>query len=285
MAGKKKCFVISPIGKPGEDTRRFANWFLNGIVRPALEDLFEVRRGDEDRESEIITTKVIERIREADLIVADLSGSNPNVFYELGVAHSFERRVIQMIRGNPADVPFDVNPVRTIGYSVHEFDDLGLYQKELREAAEATMKAEKVRNPVTAAQGVANLSTGADSEKELIETLAEQVAELRSIVLRPVGGLIPPSYQEYIATDGTPRARIDSSDIAGAPVRYFLEKSRRSQLAAIEPTARQEIVEDIVAQVLATRATRGAWVTHKRLDAIADDVIKRYWEGRASGRK
>ena len=64
--------------------------------REELEDAFEVRRADDDHGAEIITTKVIERIKEADLVIADMSESNPNVFYELGVAHSFERRVIQM---------------------------------------------------------------------------------------------------------------------------------------------------------------------------------------------
>jgi hypothetical protein len=184
MADKKQCFVISPIGKPGSETRRLANWFLNGIVKPALEEEFEVRRADDDHGGEIITTKVIERIKEADLVIADMSESNPNVFYELGVAHSFERRVIQMIRGDASAIPFDVNPVRTLSYTVHEFDDLERYREALWRAVQDTMKADKVRNPVTQAQGVAQLSTGADSQKELIETLAAEVAELKQ-ALRP----------------------------------------------------------------------------------------------------
>jgi hypothetical protein len=268
MPAKKKCFVISPIGKPGEEPRRYANWFLNGIVKPALEDLFEVRRGDDDRESEIITTKVIERIREADLIVADLTGSNPNVFYELGVAHSFERRVIQMIRGNPADVPFDVNPVRTVPYSVHEFDDLGRYQKELREAAQAMMRAEKVRNPVTAAQGVANLSTGADSQKELIETLAREVAELRSIVTRPSGG-----YLEFVDDSGRPRSTDNLLRRQRETIRRAVTEMCDQQIASVESGERFDFVEDILQKAL---SQIGPSPTVGDLRRLADDTLPRY---------
>jgi hypothetical protein len=79
--------VISPIGAAGSDERKHADMTLNSIIRPALSDsgtIFDVKRGDESAKIGIIADHLIVEILESDLIVADLSFLNPNVFYELG---------------------------------------------------------------------------------------------------------------------------------------------------------------------------------------------------------
>ena len=92
----KRCFVISPIGATGSVERKHADMTLNAIIRPALSEsgtTLNVKRGDESAEIGMITDHMIAEILESDLIVADLSFLNPNVFYELGIAHSEEKPV------------------------------------------------------------------------------------------------------------------------------------------------------------------------------------------------
>jgi len=91
-------FVVSPIGKSGTPEYRRAKLVLDFIIKKAFpKPHWTVVRADDEESPDSISTQVIRRIRESDLIVADLSGHNPNVFYELAVAHGYERPVIHMI--------------------------------------------------------------------------------------------------------------------------------------------------------------------------------------------
>src|SRR5687767_606167 len=93
-----ECFVISPIGPADSEVRRRADGVLSAIIEPAVGPLNLVPvRADRISESGHITTQVIEHVLKAAAIVADLSDHNPNVFYELAVAHAFSRPVVQII--------------------------------------------------------------------------------------------------------------------------------------------------------------------------------------------
>ena len=65
------------------------------------------------------TGKIIDQIwtgiTTAKVLVADLTGRNPNVFYELGLAHALEKPVV-LICANEVDVPFDLKHIRVIYY-------------------------------------------------------------------------------------------------------------------------------------------------------------------------
>src|ERR1700730_8486706 len=119
----KRCFVISPIGDPGSSVRKHAEMTLNAIIRPALkesETTFEVNRGDESAEIGMITDHLITEILESDLIVADLSFLNPNVFYELGIAHSEEKPVIH-IAHRETKLPFDNIGMRAVMFDLSDW--------------------------------------------------------------------------------------------------------------------------------------------------------------------
>jgi hypothetical protein len=110
----------------------------------------------------------------ADLIVADLTDHNPNVHYELGVAHSLRKHVIPMIVKGQT-LPFDNMPVRTIFYSRDHPRDQAIAVGALRSAADAELAGE-VQNPVTHALGTLELSKGDDKDK-VIATLSTQIAD------------------------------------------------------------------------------------------------------------
>jgi hypothetical protein len=174
----KKCFVISPIGDPSGSIRHEADWVLNGLIRPALHPEFEVERADVYPKNDVITNQVILAIKNADLIVADLTGHNPNVFYELAVAHAFEKPVVPMIRSDQA-IPFDNHPMGTIHYSRERFDFWEQAKADLRQAAAAaTAAGHTVSNPITMALGVGKMATSGDSRDRVIADLAEKVERL-----------------------------------------------------------------------------------------------------------
>ena len=63
-----------------------------------------------------IMTDIWKSIRQSKLVVADLTGRNPNVFYELGLAHAIQKPVI-LLSQNISDVPFDLRHLPVIIYS------------------------------------------------------------------------------------------------------------------------------------------------------------------------
>ncbi len=103
------CFVISPFGEP------FDTYFTH-IVKPAVEEcgLLAVR-GDSLYRPTSIMDDIWEGIREAKFLIAELTHRNPNVFYELGLAHALSKPVI-LISNSIDDVPFDLRSIRVLTY-------------------------------------------------------------------------------------------------------------------------------------------------------------------------
>jgi hypothetical protein len=77
-----------------------------------------------------ITDQIWHGIRRADVVVADISESNPNVFYELGLAHALGKEVMITAQGL-ALPPFDVSITRLLRY---ELTDLPSFETKLRKA-------------------------------------------------------------------------------------------------------------------------------------------------------
>ena len=114
----KKCFVISPIGQPGSDVREQADAVLDYIIEPALKGMeIEAVRADKLAEPGLVTDQVIGAILNYDLCIADLSGQNPNVFYELAIAQAAERPVV-LLKLAGEIIPFDVKDYRLIEYDL-----------------------------------------------------------------------------------------------------------------------------------------------------------------------
>jgi hypothetical protein len=109
-ASRRSCFVISPIGQYGSETRNHMDTVFHCIIEPALSDRYEVVRGDYVARPGRITEQFVEDILANDLIVCVLTGNNPNVYYELAIAESAARPII-VLRHRGDEVPFDVKPI------------------------------------------------------------------------------------------------------------------------------------------------------------------------------
>jgi hypothetical protein len=106
------CFVIMPF--------RPELAFLFRILKAAVQQVFPnlaVERGDDKVLTKPILEKIVDFIRQADVIVADCSGRNPNVFYELGIAHALERRVVLITSDEIDQAPADIRAYEFISYA------------------------------------------------------------------------------------------------------------------------------------------------------------------------
>lgn len=116
-------FVISQIGEKGSPERHRADEIFEHVVMPAAAAAgLEAKRSDLDPTPGVITTQIIKGIINAKAVVADLTGGNPNVYFELGVAQSFAKPLVLLIKDAKA-LPFDVKGEKTI--SVGDGEVLG----------------------------------------------------------------------------------------------------------------------------------------------------------------
>ena len=85
-------------------------------LRDAADDAgLRCRRADEIWENTAVIQDIVTLIDKSFVVVSDCTGRNPNVFYEIGIAHSLGREVV-MITQADADIPFDLRHLRYIKY-------------------------------------------------------------------------------------------------------------------------------------------------------------------------
>ena len=118
------CFILMPFAT------EFDRVYFDAIKPAALEAAADIKitmsvsRADEYASPSHITRDIIEMLCRCTCAIADLTGGNPNVFYELGVVHAMGDKTI-MIAQNLAELPFDLRNYRVLGYAP---DDTGLAQ-------------------------------------------------------------------------------------------------------------------------------------------------------------
>jgi hypothetical protein len=103
-------FVLMPFSEEMEPI------YKDHIEKVAAEMGLSVGRGDDFFTSDSIMSDVWAGIYHSQVIIAECTGRNPNVFYEIGVAHTIGKRVI-LLTQNKDDVPFDIRHIRFIEYS------------------------------------------------------------------------------------------------------------------------------------------------------------------------
>lgn len=108
--GGATCFVMQPFAAP-------LGGYYELIFRPAIEQagMTAVRADAEIFGTGKIIDQIWRGIQDAQILIAELTTKNPNVFYELGLAHASEKPVI-LISSNEDDVPFDLRHIRVILY-------------------------------------------------------------------------------------------------------------------------------------------------------------------------
>ncbi len=105
----KLCFVLMPFDNS------FKPVYSKAIKQAVKKARMKAKRADEIFATTPIVQDVWEYINKAALIVADVTDRNPNVFYEVGLAHALPKRLV-ILTQKKEDVPFDIQHIRWIKY-------------------------------------------------------------------------------------------------------------------------------------------------------------------------
>jgi hypothetical protein len=158
------CFVVMPFQDLfGAEYER--------VIRPAIEDVgLECKRGDEIYSQQLIAQDIWKSIRGARVVVAELSGRNPNVMYEIGMAHAIGKPIVLLTR-DQADVPFNLRALRFIYYDPNN----PFWGQDLR--AELTKALRNVLDTPSLAANLNGITVRAQMPDVPTEPLARSVDE------------------------------------------------------------------------------------------------------------
>jgi hypothetical protein len=113
---EKTCFVIMPIADmEGYEPGHFGRVY-NHVIKPAcLKSGFTPIRADDVASSNYIIVDILRKILDCDMVLCDMSGRNPNVFYELGIRQAFNLPTV-LIKDSKTVKIFDIQGIRYTEY-------------------------------------------------------------------------------------------------------------------------------------------------------------------------
>jgi hypothetical protein len=191
-APTKSCFVISPIGEDGTETRKRADQILKFLIQPAVSEFgYAAIRADAIAEPGLITSQVIDRIINDDLVIADLTGHNPNVYYELAIRHAVRKPFVQIAQTGEV-LPFDIVGMRTIPVDHHDLDSVARALDELRsQVAAIERNPAAIQTPISVTLDVTAMRKSERPEDRLLADMMRVLGEINSRVLELQTGQRP----------------------------------------------------------------------------------------------
>ncbi|MDC8450906.1 MAG: hypothetical protein LV473_21480 [Nitrospira sp.] len=135
---KPHAFVAMPFGakKDSQGTEIDFNRVYTELIKPALETAgLEVFRADEEQRAGGILPDMFQELLIADLVVADLTIDNPNVWYELGVRHALKARGVVLISSGRVPTAFAFLPIARCGIPLKTRDLILLRWRRIEQSS------------------------------------------------------------------------------------------------------------------------------------------------------
>jgi hypothetical protein len=177
----KNCFVIMPIGEESSDTRRRSDQVLKHIIKPAAEFCgYAAIRADEIDKPGLITSQVIQRVIDDPLVIADLSETNPNVFYELAIRHAIRKPLVQIIEKGER-IPFDVAGTRTVHVDHKDLDSVSSAKEEIvKQIKQLEADPNDLETPISISRDLQILKQSDNPKDRGIADLLSVISEMRA---------------------------------------------------------------------------------------------------------
>lgn len=179
------CFVIMPFGTPFD--RYYENIYAAAVVDAELEP----RRADSLFRSSNIVADIWRFTKESPVILADLSGKNPNVFYELGLAHALGKPVV-LTASSVDDVPFDLRALRVLIYDRED----EAWGEKLREGVTTALSQTLADIPSAVPSPFLEASRPVRPAEEPMELEIRRVWDELRALRSQVAGMLPPPRPE-----------------------------------------------------------------------------------------
>jgi predicted nucleotide-binding protein len=172
------------MGEAGSEVRQRSDRIFEFVIAPAVAAAgYSALRADQISAPGLITSQIIQHILTDPLAIADISGMNPNVMYELALRHAFNKPVIQVaVEGTRP--PFDVSGLRTIIVNIGDLDSVQRAKTDIERAiTHIEAPGYEVESPVTV---VARLESLAETPTQIASLTAELDRPFFADILRNI---------------------------------------------------------------------------------------------------
>lgn len=170
----KTCFVASPIGAEGSDIRERSDLILEHVIEETVRPLgYTITRADQLAVAGSITSQIMSHLVTSDIAIFDLTGHNPNVFYELAIRHAAAKPYVQISDGSP--LPFDVTIYRTIPLDYRDLRSVAQAKRTLADMVRAYEEGSIVETPLTNVPDVQTLLTAGNPIRDQLATITNLV--------------------------------------------------------------------------------------------------------------
>jgi hypothetical protein len=207
----------------------FGGWlddYYDAIYRPAIETAgLDPHRADDLFRPSTIVNDIWAYTKRSKLLLADLSGKNPNVFYELGLAHALAKPVI-LVAESMDEIPFDLRALRIIVYDKNAPDWARVLRDKIQVSIKEVLKmpVEAVLPAFLAVKSEPAKPSVTPHEKDFIEM--KQELELMRREIRSRDQSEAPTSRVSLSPDDA-RSQIADYLRAGMPDKMIIERLRR----------------------------------------------------------
>ena len=151
---ERKCYVITPYEQKdvGDGVvidfevvyEKIISKIVELIERPRL----VVRRSKDEMKTGVISEEFIKSIYHADIAIIDVSGNNPNVYYELGLRHAFRKSINVLIGFRGTKLPFDIAGIQVVAYDHTTPEGQEKAARDIADHIQHALKSGHVDSPV-----------------------------------------------------------------------------------------------------------------------------------------
>lgn len=250
----KTCFVICPIGEEGSEIRKGSDEAFDYIIKPSFSGMeYEVVRADKLANSGMITQAIIDKLLTAEIAIADLTGNNPNVFYELAIRHCYGKPTIQITRGDFDKIPFDVHNMNTIKYDLSA-KGADTAKTQIEKLIKALEKNGKQTTPVSEVTKILSLETNsADSGHVLsdlllkVNSIPNELNRLETSIEARFSQLFS-AFAQSFQTNANTQAVPSEDDLKNLMLQKFLDSFMNDPVRGVEQMkglmSAQRLLED-----------------------------------------
>lgn len=230
MSVEKICFFIAPVGETDSEIRKRSDQVLKHIIEPVAHECgYKPLRADQISEPGYITPQIMEYIFESPLVIADLTGGNPNVFYELAVRHVAKKSFVQIINKGEK-IPFDIAQMRTIQIDVHNLDSVEEGKKEIIKQIRAIEEGKKeIQSPLSTIIDINILQPSQHVLADLIKSMEERTRALAYLEFDKNLAVMAES-KEKLKRGGGNIEGIRNNFSAVSNLKYSVELKKREEL-------------------------------------------------------
>lgn len=203
---KMACFVVTPIGGDESAIRRHIDGIIDQSICPAIGDKFNIKVAHREYETGSINDRVIRSVYESDLVIANLTGLNPNVMFELALRYSFGKPVI-VIAEKGTILPFDIIEQNTIFYindpsgacelknNIKKFEQQINYDSQEYGPVFKAVQQAPLYNAIESEEKISNEKISNDN---LIKYIIDRLDNIESMVANEKAHHMSTTYKEHI---------------------------------------------------------------------------------------